>query len=994
MMRRLLFAIATLVAMHSTQVQGAMVTTAPWRQSRSAVNQSQVLSIVLALKRHNMEQLEALFWSISDPRSKGYGNRMSTEAVRALISPGAAAIGEVTRWLKKHGVAEVEVSAHEDYMKVAATVGQLEELFGLQFKVFEDGNGRELTRSMDRVVIPEEFADVIALVQGVTDLPPPPTKKKRMADNGGGNREVTPKVLMDAYNITGHEPKPIAGKRNIQAYYAYSNFVTLSDLQIFCQKYLPDIPAEDCNITKILGPNEPGSGIFVEANLDSQYIFGVSGGAETWVYSTEGSYSPYSFCSSWSFFSQQIFKESTYPFVVSMSYGEYSNQFGLCTPDEIKVVEEDWKKLGALGVTIIVSSGDYGTNYNNTGLGGPGFFGQILYPQWPASSPYVTAVGATNFQHATGFAQMSACNYPECSYGWSGGGFAFNQDAPEYQRDTIERYVAAGKGLPPKECWASWEPKRGTPDVSVLGYNFAFVLGGFFTTVSGTSASAPSFAGMVTRLNWVRMKDEGKTLGFLNPLLYLNPGVFTDIVVGNNDNNNNGFGFDAVEGWDATTGLGVPNFGKMKILVESQNGKEGMAGFVLPQPVFDTLTSTDRGAVYETSIPLSTGDIWTVSSDGTTLIIVKQNITIISETGVKIHVYDILTTKVLSELTFPSGTLCTATSGPSSFTCMQDYSGVIWTLISRVGTEIKTNDITLPTEYGGSVLSMRNSGSSHCTALCQLSMGPETGVAWQVACFSMAKGAIVLNHKAPASAGSPSGTDASLYVSPDGTAAIVTKSGITQTTGNCIIEATGVGVANGNVFLAEDGLYDLTTCHQIKRIDLNGGENIYVIDETFIVLDYDALSAVSYNATGAAKTLVTGVSEGVFDNVIPTLFSSGRSALLNLQGKQYLIETAKGAATAVSPLGRIPSMPNSNVFSYEWSPMFDPVIHLRNGSILIPHMQGGTLLQRMSNNTLVPAHRYRESPMNQVKQGAGVVLYESMTGGKIIISEGFNPAKS
>jgi tripeptidyl-peptidase-1 len=59
-------------------------------------------------------------------------------------------------------------------------------------------------------------------------------------------------------------------------------------------------------------------------------------------------------------------------------------------------------------------------------------------------------------------------------------------------------------------------------------------------------------------------------LGFLNPLLYqLKEGVGKDILEGNNVSGECPKGFNAVEGWDAVTGLGTPNFPiLMKQLVE------------------------------------------------------------------------------------------------------------------------------------------------------------------------------------------------------------------------------------------------------------------------------------------------------------------------------------------------------------------------------------------------------------------------------------------
>ena len=61
-------------------------------------------------------------------------------------------------------------------------------------------------------------------------------------------------------------------------------------------------------------------------------------------------------------------------------------------------------------------------------------------------------------------------------------------------------------------------------------------------------------------------------MGFLNPWLYqnyeVNPGIVLDVKYGNNSGGNRllptysscQFGFNAIPGWDAATGLGSPNF--------------------------------------------------------------------------------------------------------------------------------------------------------------------------------------------------------------------------------------------------------------------------------------------------------------------------------------------------------------------------------------------------------------------------------------------------
>ena len=87
--------------------------------------------------------------------------------------------------------------------------------------------------------------------------------------------------------------------------------------------------------------------------------------------------------------------------------------------------------------------------------------------------------------------------------------------------------------------------------------------------VAGTSAACPVFAGVVAKLNEIRLggKGNGKPLGFLNPWLYeiakTHPTAFNDVTSGVNDMGT-GKGFAAGQGWDPATGLGTPNFAEMK----------------------------------------------------------------------------------------------------------------------------------------------------------------------------------------------------------------------------------------------------------------------------------------------------------------------------------------------------------------------------------------------------------------------------------------------
>lgn len=77
--------------------------------------------------------------------------------------------------------------------------------------------------------------------------------------------------------------------------------------------------------------------------------------------------------------------------------------------------------------------------------------------------------------------------------------------------------------------------------------------------MGGTSAAAPAFAAMLTRINEERLAKGKSTVGFVNPVLYEHPEAFRDVTVGSNPGCGTD-GFPVAGGWDPVTGLGTPRF--------------------------------------------------------------------------------------------------------------------------------------------------------------------------------------------------------------------------------------------------------------------------------------------------------------------------------------------------------------------------------------------------------------------------------------------------
>jgi tripeptidyl-peptidase-1 len=96
----------------------------------------------------------------------------------------------------------------------------------------------------------------------------------------------------------------------------------------------------------------------------------------------------------------------------------------------------------------------------------------------------------------------------ELAWGKGGGGFAYTAPRPPYQAAAaaVAAYLATAKGLPSTSSGLYNSSNLGFPDVSAFATEFTIVYTGETTGVSGTSASTPVWAGVVTLLNELRRK--------------------------------------------------------------------------------------------------------------------------------------------------------------------------------------------------------------------------------------------------------------------------------------------------------------------------------------------------------------------------------------------------------------------------------------------------------------------------------------------------------
>ena len=242
--------------------------------------------------------------------------------------------------------------------------------------------------------------------------------------------------------------------------------------------------------------------------------------------------------------------DATVPRVHSVSYGNDEAQQS--SDEYIQEVNAAMMKLGARGLSILFASGDGGVFGRR---GSPKRF----HAGFPASSPWVTAVGGTDFVTKNVIGEEKA-------WTGSGGGFSDHFGPPAYQSAAVRAYLTStNHSLPDQSKWNA--SGRGFPDVAALGggqnqYCIVADAAHKSTGAYGTSAATPVLGAVVAKLNELRAAQGKPALGFLNPLLYQNPHVFHDVTQGCNGGKaarckagGRGNGFFAAKGWDAATGL-------------------------------------------------------------------------------------------------------------------------------------------------------------------------------------------------------------------------------------------------------------------------------------------------------------------------------------------------------------------------------------------------------------------------------------------------------
>lgn len=228
------------------------------------------------------------------------------------------------------------------------------------------------------------------------------------------------------------------------------------------------------------------------------------------------------------------------PSVISISWGGPESSW---TSQAMMAMDDAFQAAATLGITICVASGDNGSS--------DGVTDGIDHVDFPASSSFALACGGTSLQATPSSINGEVVWNDGADGGASGGGVSAFFAIPAWQSNLSATRAQGGR---------TPLAMRGVPDVAgnadpETGYQVR--VDGNATIIGGTSAVAPLWAALITRLNQL----SGKSAGLISPQIYQTPKSFRDITSGNNGD------FAASSGWDACTGLGSPDGAKLRSII-------------------------------------------------------------------------------------------------------------------------------------------------------------------------------------------------------------------------------------------------------------------------------------------------------------------------------------------------------------------------------------------------------------------------------------------
>lgn len=445
------------------------------------------------------------------------------------------------------GLEVLETDLGSRRLRVAGRAGPLANLFGTELTVVDSsapagGTARHRAR-FGELRIAEALSGVVIAVLGLDDRPQS-RAHSHLRRLGGQERDATgmtayrPQDLGGAYEF----PPNMDGHGTRLAIIELGGGFYPADLHTYFSEL--GLPIPDVQVVGLHGATNSPTGDPTSADgevlLDIEVAGALAPGAEQIVY-----FAPNTDRGFVEAISAAVHSTPT-PAAISISWGAPEDQW---TAQARTAIDQALADAAALGVTVCVASGDRGSSD-----GAPDGRAHV---DFPAASPHALGCGGTRLEIGAD-GTVGTETVWNAAGNASGGGVSNAFALPSFQ---------AAAGVPARAGGGSG---RGVPDVAAdadpeTGY--VIFADGEWLVSGGTSAAAPLWAALVCCL----VQATNRPLGLINTHLYagvhrglVQPG-FRDITSGNNG------AYRAGPGWDACTGLGVPNgVALLKTLIGNQ----------------------------------------------------------------------------------------------------------------------------------------------------------------------------------------------------------------------------------------------------------------------------------------------------------------------------------------------------------------------------------------------------------------------------------------
>lgn len=147
-----------------------------WTEAGPA-SKSDVINLQIGLKQQNEGLVEQHLTEISDPAHERYGQHLSFDEIKDMITPSKDTSSLVREWLNEHGIHNIGEAPAKDWLSIVVPIEKAEELLQTSYKSFRHPDGHSISRAPEWS-LPLHLHEHIDVVQPTTSFFSPQAEYK------------------------------------------------------------------------------------------------------------------------------------------------------------------------------------------------------------------------------------------------------------------------------------------------------------------------------------------------------------------------------------------------------------------------------------------------------------------------------------------------------------------------------------------------------------------------------------------------------------------------------------------------------------------------------------------------------------------------------------------------------------------------------------------------------------------------------------------------